>query len=153
MIVTKKLKSVVKLYLEPAIAGYMTGSAITIILSQWPKLFGIQNITTHAPPYQIFGNILKKLPTTRLDVAFGLSSLVFLYGIKFICARFTCRSPALKKAVYLFGIMRNGLIVIVGTLISYLISMGREKSPISVIQSVPAGFDAMGMFVIEINVL
>ncbi len=122
----------------------MTGSAITIILSQWPKLFGIQNVSTHAPPYKILGSILMKLPTTRLDVAFGLSSLVILYGIKFVCARFNCRSPALQKAVYLFGIMRNGLIVVVGTLIAYLISMGKEKSPVSVIQSVPAGFDAMG---------
>ncbi|GAA5795373.1 hypothetical protein HPULCUR_000729 [Helicostylum pulchrum] len=138
---------------EPAIAGYMTGSAITIVLSQWPKLFGIPNVTTHAAPYKILGNILTNLPQTRLDVAFGLSSLVFLYGVKFICARFTCRNAILKKSVFLFGIMRNGLIVIVGTFISYLINRGKDVSPISVIQSVPPGFDHMAVPKLRFDIL
>lgn len=138
---------------EPAIAGYMTGSAITIVLTQWPKLFGIPNITTHASPYMIFGNILINLPKTRLDVAFGLTSLVFLYAVKIVCARITCRSPVLQKAVFLFGIMRNGLIVIVGTLISFLINMNKDTSPIAVIQSVPAGFDGMGVPKLHVDIL
>lgn len=131
----------------------MTGSAITIVLSQWPKLFGLPDVTTHAPPYLIFGNIIEKLPQTHLDVAFGLSSLVFLYGVKFICARFTCRSPVLQKSVFLFGIMRNGLIVILGTFISFLINKGKDVSPISVIQSVPPGFDHIAVPKLHFDIL
>lgn len=140
-------------YIEPAIAGYMTGSAITIVLSQWPKLFGIPDVSTHASPYLIFGNVLAKLPHTQLDVAFGLTSLIFLYSVRFLCGRYTCKSPALQKAVFLFGIMRNGLIVIVGTFISFMISRGKPTSPISVIQSVPAGFDAMGVPTLHFDIL
>lgn len=131
----------------------MTGSAITIVLGQCPKLFGIPDVSTHESPYLIFGNVLAKLPHTQLDVAFGLVSLVFLYAIRFACGRYTAKSPALRKAVFLFGIMRNGLIVIVGTFISFMICRGRATSPISVIQSVPAGFDAMGIPTLRFDVL
>ncbi|EPB89551.1 hypothetical protein HMPREF1544_03635 [Mucor circinelloides 1006PhL] len=138
---------------EPAIAGYMTGSAITIVLSQCPKLFGIPDVSTHESPYLIFGNVLAKLPHTQLDVAFGLVSLVFLYTVRFACGRYTAKSPALQKAVFLFGIMRNGLIVIVGSFISFMICRGKSTNPISVIQSVPAGFDAMGIPKLRFDIL
>ncbi|KAI8646998.1 sulfate transporter family-domain-containing protein, partial [Parasitella parasitica] len=138
---------------EPAIAGYMTGSAITIVLGQCPKLFGIPDVSTHESPYLIFGNVLAKLPHTRLDVAFGLTSLVFLYAVRFICGKYTCKSPHLQKAIFLFSIMRNGLIVIIGTFISFLISRGQSSSPISIIQSVPAGFDAMGVPSLRFDIL
>lgn len=123
----------------------MTGSAITIALCQWPKLFGIPDVSTNNPPYLIFINLLSKLPHTRLDVAFGSTALIFLYGVRYLCGRLKFNSPKVQKGVFLFGIMRNGLIVIVGTVISFLICRGKTSSPISVIQSVPAGFDAMGV--------
>jgi sodium-independent sulfate anion transporter 11 len=131
----------------------MTGSAITIVLSQCPKLFGIPDVSTHTAPYLVFGHVLEKLNHTKVDVAFGLTSLVFLYVVRYICGRFACKSPILQKAVFLFGIMRNGLIVIVGTFISFLITRGRSKSPISIIQSVPAGFDAMAVPSLHVDIL
>ncbi|KAI8090276.1 sulfate transporter family-domain-containing protein, partial [Gilbertella persicaria] len=130
---------------EPAIAGYMTGSAITIVISQWPKLFGIPDVSTHASPYMIFGQFFAKISHTHIDVAFGLSSLVFLYSVRYICVKIKPQSRILQKFVFLFGIMRNGLIVIVGTIISFLINMGRDDSLFSIIKTVPAGFDAMAV--------
>ncbi|KAI8993576.1 sulfate transporter family-domain-containing protein [Pilobolus umbonatus] len=138
---------------EPAIAGFMTGSAVSIILSQCTKLFGISGVNTHDAPYMICVNLLKKLPQTRLDVAFGLSSLVILYAIKIICNRLSFKSPAKQKFLFLFGIMRNGLIVIVGTLISYFITIGKVRNPISVIGSVPAGFDAMNIPHLNLDII
>jgi sodium-independent sulfate anion transporter 11 len=131
----------------------MTGSAITIIIGQWNKLFGISNVALHNPPYRILIDIISKLPTTRVDVAFGLTALVFLYAIKFLCNRISCRSKKLQNSIFLFGIMRNGLIVIVGTFISFLINRHRDKSLISIIESVPAGFDAMGVPKLHLSII
>ncbi|OBZ83939.1 putative sulfate permease C3H7.02 [Choanephora cucurbitarum] len=131
---------------EPAIAGYMTGSAITIVLSQWPKLFGIHDLSTHDPPYKVFVHFFQKISHTQIDSAFGLSSLVILYLIRYICSKIKPQSAACQKFVFLFGIMRNGLVVIVATLISFFIWRDKQtKSPYSIIESVPAGFDAMGI--------
>lgn len=126
----------------------MTGSAITIILSQCPKLLGISpEVSTNQPPYLVFINILSKLPFTKLDAAFGLTALVLLYAIRYFTGLLKFEnSPRLQKAVFMFGIMRSGLVVVFGTLISFLItrSLG-NNSPVSVIESVPSGFDAMGV--------
>jgi sodium-independent sulfate anion transporter 11 len=131
----------------------MTGSAITIVMSQWPKLFGIPDVRLQEPPYIVLAEVLVRLPLTSLDVAFGLAALVFLYGIKYACGRISCRSPKLQKAVFLFGIMRNGIIVIVGTLICFLINISTGDSPVSIIRSVPAGFDSMGIPNFDFNII
>ncbi|KAI9492894.1 sulfate transporter family-domain-containing protein [Zychaea mexicana] len=132
----------------PAIAGFMTGSAITIVLSQLPALTGIgPEVDTHASPFHVLIDFITNLPHTQLDIAFGLVGLVLLYLIRFGCGRLNARlaNNKSRKAVFYFGIMRNGLIVFLGTLISFLISIGRATTPIRVIAAVPAGFDAMGV--------
>lgn len=133
--------------LGPAIAGYMTGSAITIALSQLPALAGTStDVNTHDAPFRVLGEFLTSLPQTQLDIAFGLVSLLFLYGIKIACSYLAHRAPErYQKGVFLFNITRNGIIVIVGTVISYLVCRGQPTNPINVIQNVPAGFDAMGI--------
>lgn len=138
---------------EPAIAGYMTGSAITISLGQWPKVFGL-HVNTHQSPYLIVYEFFKRLKETKLDAAFGLTALVVLYGIKLGSTRLSNRVPALKKPLFFLGIMRSGLVVVVGTLISYFINVHRKSNPIiSIIENVPAGFDAMGAASLNMTVI
>jgi sodium-independent sulfate anion transporter 11 len=139
--------------LAPAIAGFMSGSAITITVGQLPKLFGISSINTQDPTYLIFGNFFKNLPNTKLDVAFGLVSMLWLYGIRYACQVFGDRYPKYNSHFYFFGIMRNGVLVIFGTLIAFLINIGKTTSPISILKTVPPGFQAMGVPVVSINVL
>ncbi|KAL0092673.1 sulfate transporter family-domain-containing protein [Phycomyces blakesleeanus] len=127
----------------PAIAGFMTGSAITITIGQCPKLFGIKGINTQDSAYLIFGNFFKNLPNTQVDVAFGLTGLLWLYGIRFACQKLTTRYPKYEKHLFYFSIMRNGILVIFGTLIAFLINIGKTTSPISILKTVPAGFQAM----------
>ncbi|KAI8372762.1 sulfate transporter family-domain-containing protein [Radiomyces spectabilis] len=129
----------------PAIAGFMTGSAITITVGQWPKLFGIKNINTQDSPYLIFGNFFKYLPNTKVDVAFGLVGLLWLYGVRYACQYYSQRYPKYSTALFFFSIMRNGLLVVFGTLISFLINLGKTTSPISIVKQVPAGFQAMAV--------
>lgn len=47
--------------------------------------------------------------------------------------------------LFYFSIMRNGILVIFGTLIAFLINIGKSTSPISILKNVPAGFQAMGV--------
>ncbi|CEG82927.1 hypothetical protein RMATCC62417_16915 [Rhizopus microsporus] len=129
----------------PAIAGFMTGSAITISIGQWPKLFGIKGINTQDSSYLIFGNFFKNLPNTKLDVAFGLSGLVWLYGVRYGCQYLSRRYPKYSTTFFFFSIMRNGLLIIFATLIAFLINIGKTTSPISILKTVPAGFQAMAV--------
>ncbi|KAF7728397.1 hypothetical protein EC973_006205 [Apophysomyces ossiformis] len=129
----------------PAIAGFMSGSAITITIGQWPKLFGLKEVNTQDSTYLIFGNFFKHLPDTRLDVAFGLAGLVWLYGVRYACQYYGNRYPKYNRSLFFFSIMRNGILVVFGTLIAFLINIGKSSSPISILKDVPSGFQAMGV--------
>ncbi|CAO3643769.1 unnamed protein product [Mucor hiemalis] len=137
----------------PAIAGFMTGSAITICIGQWPKLFGIKGVNTQDSSYLIFGNFFKNLPNTKLDVAFGLSALVFLYGVRYGCTYLTKRYPRYATLLFFISIMRNGVAVIFATLIAFLMNIGKSTSPISILKTVPSGFQAMHVPTISPNLI
>ncbi|CAO0791450.1 unnamed protein product [Mucor circinelloides] len=137
----------------PAIAGFMSGSAITITIGQMPKLFGIKGINTQESSYLIFGNFFKHLPDTKVDVAFGLVSMIWLYGVRYACQVLGKRYPKYSVHLFFFSIMRNGILVIFGTLIAFLINIGKSTSPISILKTVPPGFTAMGVPVIRTNVI
>ncbi|KAI8089337.1 sulfate transporter family-domain-containing protein [Halteromyces radiatus] len=122
----------------------------------WPKIFGLSNVDTHQPPYIIFLEFFKNIRFTKLDVAFGLTSLVILYLVRSICQYISSRkhlSKKVSKSVFYFCIMRNGLVVIFGTLISYIVNRNKSTSVISIIRNVPAGFDAMAVPVLDYRVL
>ncbi|GAA5814566.1 hypothetical protein MFLAVUS_008065 [Mucor flavus] len=137
----------------PAIAGFMSGSAITITIGQMPKLFGIKAVNTQVSSYLIFGNFFKHLPETKVDVAFGLVSMVWLYGVRYACQVLGRRYPKYSMHFFFFSIMRNGILVIFGTLLAFLINIGKETSPISILKTVPAGFTAMAIPTIRPEVI
>ncbi|CAM0142513.1 unnamed protein product [Umbelopsis sp. WA50703] len=138
---------------NPAIAGFMTGSAITISVGQWPKLFGISGINTQDSAYLIFGHFFEYLPRTKVDAAFGIIGLIWLFAIRFGTQYLTKRYPRYEKPLFFFNIMRNGILVIFGTLIAYLINIGKSTSPISILKTVPAGFNAMGVPKVNVGLL
>ncbi|KAI9265010.1 sulfate transporter family-domain-containing protein [Phascolomyces articulosus] len=138
---------------EPAIAGFMTGSSLTIAIGQYPKLFGMTGVNTHDATYLVFGNFFKHLPDTHLDVAFGLVGLFVLYAFRFGTAYLGKKYPRYDKLWFFINIMRNGVVVIFGTLIAFLIHIGKNESPISILEDVPAGFTAMGVPKVDTNLL
>lgn len=140
-------------YVAPAIAGFMSGSAITITIGQMPKLFGIKGMNTQDSSYLIFGNFFKNLPNTKVDVAFGLVSLVWLYGVRYACQVLGRRYPKYSMHFFFFSIMRNGILVIFGTLFAFLVNIGKSTSPISILKTVPAGFTAMAIPTIRPSVI
>ncbi|KAI8139405.1 sulfate transporter family-domain-containing protein [Fennellomyces sp. T-0311] len=127
----------------PVIAGFMTGSAITITFSQLKSLTGITEINTQDPAYITLGNFFKNIPHIKLDVAFGVVGLIWLYGISYSCQYLTKKYPRYSMHLFLFSIMRNGILVVFGTLIAFLINIGKETSPIHILKEVPPGFQAM----------
>lgn len=141
------------IYVAPAIAGFMSGSAITITIGQMPKLFGMKGVNSQDSSYLIFGNFFKNLPSTKVDAAFGLISLFWLYSVRFACQYYGKRYPKYATHLYFFSIMRNGILIIFSTLISFLISIGKDDSPISIIKTVPSGFSHLEVPVIRPGVI
>ncbi|KAI9270885.1 sulfate transporter family-domain-containing protein [Sporodiniella umbellata] len=145
-----RLGALVEFISEPVVAGYMTGSAITISLSQLPKILGVSGVDTHTANYRIVYEFFRHIQTTRLDAAFGLVALAFLYGIRWGTARVSRG----KNIWFFLGIMRSALIVVAGTLISFGINRTHRDNPlIDVIEEVPAGFEAMSIPSLNFTVL
>ncbi|ORX88403.1 sulfate permease [Basidiobolus meristosporus CBS 931.73] len=125
---------------HPAIAGYMTGSAISIAIGQLTKLLGIAGVNTRDPSYLVLGNSLGGLGRTKLDAVFGFTGLIWLYGIRWGVGYFSKKYPRLERPLFFFGISRNAILIIFATLISFLINIGKTTSPISILKNVPSGF-------------
>ncbi|KAI9316817.1 sulfate transporter family-domain-containing protein [Dichotomocladium elegans] len=126
----------------------MTGSAFTIVFSQLPSLNGTQkHVNTHLSPFRVLTGFLSNLPSTRLDAVFGIVALVCLYIIKHVCSRLD------KPGASHLSIMRSGIIVVFGTLVSYWINVGRSTSPIQIVRDVPSGFDSVHIPRLNMEVL
>src|SRR5258706_2928496 len=71
-----RLGWIVEFIPTPAVAGFMTGSAISIVSGQVPSLLGISGrLDTTASTYLVIINTLKNLPYCNKDAAFGLVGL------------------------------------------------------------------------------
>ncbi|KAI9304814.1 sulfate transporter family-domain-containing protein, partial [Cunninghamella echinulata] len=130
---------------QPAIAGFMGGSGITIIVNQLPKILGITNIDTTQPTYHIFGHTLLGLPKTKWDAIIGISSLIYIYVIRYYMNIATQRYPRYSTYFFYINITRNIVAIIVSTIISYLINhLGHyENSPFKILGVVPAGLQEL----------
>lgn len=131
----------------PAVSGFMTGSAFTIAAGQVPKLMGIKGVSTNGDPtYKVIINTLKGLPRTKVDAAFGLGTLVFLYSVRSLCNWIPRRYPRLSRPAFFVSVFRNAFIIIILTAAVYGWLKNKPKSdhPISLIGKVPAGFRHIG---------
>jgi sodium-independent sulfate anion transporter 11 len=141
-----RLGFIVEFIPAPAIAGFMTGSAFTIAAGQVPSLLGTSNLfNTRAACYLVIIDTLKYLPQTKLDAAFGLPSLFFLYAIRYFCNWGSRRWPR-HKIYFFYGlILRNGVVIIFITVISWVVCRSDPKNPpISILKTVPRGFQDVG---------
>ncbi|KAI9490875.1 sulfate transporter family-domain-containing protein [Zychaea mexicana] len=131
---------------QPAVSGFMAGSAVTIIISQLGKILGI-HVNTNEAPYLIFGYTLKDLPHTKVDAIFGILSLVWLYGVKYACKHLAKRYPHHKRKILYFSTSRNILVLCFTTILSWMINhIGQyAESPFAILGPVPPGFQEMGV--------
>ncbi|TFK84323.1 sulfate permease [Polyporus arcularius HHB13444] len=136
----------------PAVSGFMTGSALNIASGQLPGLLGISGFDTRAATYKVFINTLKGLPRTKLDAAFGITGLVSLYAIRWICDRLTKRYPSRARWFFFMSVFRNAFVIVVLTIASWLYCRERGhngKYPIKILQDVPRGFKHLGQPTID----
>jgi len=146
-----RLGFIVEFIPVPAIAGFMTGSAITIALGQVPSLLGTSSLfNTRASCYLVIINILKYLPQTTLDAAFGFPALFFLYAYRFGFNWASRRYPKYKRWFFYALVLRNAILVVFITIISYLVCRSKPKNPpISILKTVPRGFQNVGALSID----
>ena len=131
-----------------AIAGFMTGSAITIASGQVPALLGISSyFDTHASAYLIIINTLKYLPKTTVDAAVGFPCLFFLYAYRSLFKWIARKYPNYKRFCFFALVLRNAIVIILVTIFSYLACRHHQKNPpISIVKTVPSGFQNVGLF-------
>ena len=138
----------------PAVMGFMTGSAFTIIVGQVPSLMGIKNVNKNGAGYKIVIETLKKLGTTKSDAAFGLVCLVLLYAWKFLTSFLMRRYRRAHHILFYLQNLRHAVVLIVATAISWgivhpkLKASGKSaadfKAPFKIIGVVPAGLRDVG---------
>jgi len=127
----------------------MTGSAINIAAGQVPSLMGYSNkLNTRASTYKVIINTLKHLPDTRLDAAYGLSGLVFLYGVRYTLRKVEqkARNPIIKRIAFFATTLRTAFVIIFLTVFSWvhLRGMAVADYDISILKTVPSGFQHVG---------
>lgn len=124
-----------------SLSAFMTGSAITIAVSQLPSLFGLTGFSNRDAPYKVIINTLKHLPETKLDAAMGLTALFFLYLIRYTLTSAAARYPAHKRLIFFANTMRTVFVILLYTMISWLVNMHRRDHPaFHVLGVVPKGF-------------
>ncbi|GBC00661.1 hypothetical protein RclHR1_03930011 [Rhizophagus clarus] len=134
-----RLGIVVDLIPAPVIAGFTTGSAVTIAIGQLAKLMGIPKIVSTDPCYLVLGKTLAGLPKTSYDAIFGIIAIIYLYSVKYGSRYAARRWPNKERLFFFIEILRNISIVILATIISFLVNIGKKTSPISILKTVPSG--------------
>lgn len=153
-----RLGFLVELISFDAVAGFMTGSSLNIMAGQVPALMGYKShVSTRDATYSVIIQTLKNLPRTKLDAVFGLIPLFLLYLWKWWCSSYGPKladrhfehSPKKRKILKTFYFyaqaMRNAVIIIVFSAISYGITKGRKVHRISVLGTVPSGLKDVGL--------
>ncbi|RIB04058.1 sulfate transporter family-domain-containing protein [Gigaspora rosea] len=139
-----RLGFVVDFIPAPVVAGFTTGSGLNIAIGQVANLLGISGVDNKQPTYLVLISTLKALGRTKFDAIIGLLGLLFLYTIKYGSSYLSRRYPNREKLFFFFGIARNCLLVVICTFIAYLLNIGRTTSPISILKTVPSGFNHIG---------
>lgn len=148
----------------PAVMGFMSGSAFNIITGQVPSLLGYNSsVNTRKSSYYTVVHTLKNLPKTNVNAAFGLVPLFILYLWKFSCDFFGKRYPRTYKIFFYLQSLRNAVVIVVATAISYGIlhpeveawkgSLSSFKSDIKTIGVVPSGLRHVGVMEVPSGIM
>ncbi|KAI8375499.1 sulfate transporter family-domain-containing protein [Blakeslea trispora] len=132
---------------QPAIAGFMGGSGVTIVINQLNKIFGIPNINTSEAPYLVFGKTLANLNHASADAAFGLSALIYLYLVKYLSGYLMRHYPQYSRWIFFFNTSRAVVVLVFSTLICFMINRFGHftNSPVTVLGEIPAGLGHMAV--------
>ena len=138
-----------------AIASFMTGSALNIIVGQVPTLLGIVGFSTRDATYLVIINTLKHLSSAaRYDAAMGVSALVLLYIIRFSCQLASKRWPYQRKIYNFLATTRVVMVMLLFVLISWIVNRNQPTTPeFKILGTIPRGFQNAGVPYITIPVI
>ncbi|KAK3181351.1 hypothetical protein K4F52_007365 [Lecanicillium sp. MT-2017a] len=149
-----RLGWIVDLISITSLSAFMTGSAITIAVSQLPALLGLTGFSNRESPYKVIINTLKHLPDTKLDAAMGLTALFALYLIRTVLTHAAERYPNRKRIIFFTNTMRTVFIILLYTMISWLVNRHRRDDPaFSVLGIVPKGFRHVGAPILKSDMI
>ncbi|KAJ2593385.1 hypothetical protein IWW49_000532 [Coemansia sp. RSA 1797] len=141
----------------PAIAAFMTGSALNIAMGQIPTLMGnntADGYNTRAATYLVFGNFFKYIKHCDLNAAIGLTALFMLYAVRWGCGYASRRWPQHEKTFFFINTLRSGFVILLYTLISFLVNRNHHDDPkFSILKTIPRGFQHMGVPVVNSRIL
>lgn len=148
----------------PAVMGFMTGSAFSIMSGQVPGLMGYNSlVNTRQATYQVVIDTLKHLPDSTIDAAFGVVGLFLLYVWKFSTEYGQKRWPKYKLWFFYVQHLRNAIIIIFSTLIAWSVvhpELKRYDGPasgfkpsIKVLGTVPSGLRHVGVMKIPQGII
>ena len=146
-----------------SITAFITGSALNILCGQVPTLMGINShMNTRAPTYLVIINTFKNLHYTTLDAALGLTALVMLYLIRFVCNTLAKKFPKKQKLFFFLSTLRTAFVICLYTLISYLVNRrvarhtnanNYKKAHTAILGPVPRGFQHAGVPVVNKTII
>ena len=173
-----RLGWIVEFIPTPAVAGFMTGSALNIVSGQVPGLLGISGrFDTRASTYLVIINTLKNLPYCTKDAAFGIVGLFcksrlfmkvnthrltlsVLYFFRWLFSFLTKRYPSRARLFFFLSVSRNAFVIVILTLSSYLYIHLRHEKPdskgnysIGILKNVPRGFQHVSQPTIDPELL
>lgn len=130
----------------PAIAAFMTGSALNIAVGQVPGILGIRGFSTRESTYKVFMNTLMHLDGIQLDAALGLSALFLLYSVRWVCTSWALyRFPKWSKTLFFISTLRTSFTLLLYTTISWFINMNRRDNPVvRIVGRIPGGLQHLG---------
>jgi sodium-independent sulfate anion transporter 11 len=108
----------------PILHGFISAAGIVIMLGQIPSLFGIKAPTGTA---NIIHDIFAKIPQYKpATVGVGLGGIVLLVALEKVGARWGSKS----KAIWLIGLARSAIVLILFTGISYGVNKNIQDNPV-----------------------
>jgi sodium-independent sulfate anion transporter 11 len=135
-----RLGWLVDLISMPAVASFITGSAIAVSAGQVPVMLGIDGVSSRDVTYKVIINVLKNLSKMQMDAAVGVSALVMLYTIKWVCQWASGRFAAKEKVFFFISSLRTVFVILLYTLMSYLVNRTHKDKPaFHLIGFIPSG--------------
>ncbi|KFA66298.1 hypothetical protein S40285_01895 [Stachybotrys chlorohalonatus IBT 40285] len=133
-----------------SLSAFMTGSAITIVVSQLPALLGVSGFSNRDSPFKVFIDTISHLPGNSPDAVVGLSALASLYIIRHFFSRAGDYYPRQKRVIFFINTMRSVLVIMFYTLLSFVINGDSIEDPMfSILGKVPKGLPRVTLPVID----
>ncbi|KAJ1949805.1 hypothetical protein EC988_004621, partial [Linderina pennispora] len=141
----------------PAIAAFMTGSALSIAMGQVPSLMGnnrAPGYNTREATYLVFGNFFKNIRYCDINAALGLTALALLYFIRWGSGYCSRRWPGYHRLFFFMDTLRTAFVILLYTLVSFLVNHSRHDNPrFSILGDIPRGFKNIGVPHISSDIL